>query len=152
MRACVRACVLAALAMYTSVSVVTAVSVSLLLLEAVLVSQSAPGGDVTCQAGTFFSGGPATVTCFFNTDVFQTKRDFIVHRYKPDQVGSEAGSSTPPTSFASVTTERERQRQRERQKLRQTDRQTDRDIENSNSKTLFYKDCILGSVKNLSNS
>ena len=32
------------------------------------------------------------------------------------------------------------------------DRQTDRDRENSNSKTLFYKDCVLGSVKNMSNN
>ena len=33
---------------------------------------------------------------------------------------------------------------------RQTDRQTDRQTENSNSKTLFYKDCSL--VKKLSNN
>ena len=37
---------------------------------------------------------------------------------------------------------------------RQTDRQTDREghRENSNSKTLFYKDCSLGSFKNLTTS
>ena len=32
------------------------------------------------------------------------------------------------------------------------DRQTDRQNSNSNSKTLFYKDCSLGSFKNLSNN
>ena len=52
--------------------------------------------------------------------------------------------------------ERERKKERERQIDRQTetDRQTDRqtETENSNSKTLFYKDCSLGSVKNLSNN
>ena len=41
-----------------------------------------------------------------------------------------------------------RRRQTDRQIVRQTDRQT----ENSNSKTLFYKDCSLGSVKKLSNN
>ena len=35
-----------------------------------------------------------------------------------------------------------RERERERERLR----------ENSNSKVLFYKDCSLGSVKNLSNN
>ena len=46
--------------------------------------------------------------------------------------------------------ETERQRDRDRDRQRQTDRQADRQTENSNSKTLFYKDCSLGSVKNLS--
>ena len=32
------------------------------------------------------------------------------------------------------------------------DRQTVRERERENSKTLFYKDCSLGSVKNLSNT
>ena len=44
--------------------------------------------------------------------------------------------------------ERERERERER------DRERERERENSisNSKTLFYKDCSLGSFKNLSNN
>ena len=60
--------------------------------------------------------------------------------------------------------ERERGREREREmrvyiyieretetdRQRQVGRQAGR--ENSNSKTLFYKDCSLGSVKNLSNN
>ena len=49
----------------------------------------------------------------------------------------------------------DRQRNRERETDRQTDRQTDtqrnrereRERESSNSKTLFYKECSLGSVK-----
>ena len=50
--------------------------------------------------------------------------------------------------------DRERDRQTDRDRDRQTNRQTDRqtDRENSNLKTLFYKDCSLGSVKDLSNS
>ena len=47
--------------------------------------------------------------------------------------------------------ERERERERERQRQRDRERQTDREL-NSNSKTLFYKDCSLGLVKYLSNS
>ena len=43
--------------------------------------------------------------------------------------------------------ERVRERDRERQRQRQTDRQTDRQTENANSKTLFYKECSLGSIK-----
>ena len=46
-----------------------------------------------------------------------------------------------------------RRGQREREmgeRERQTDRQTETQRENSNTKTLFYKDCSLGSVKNLS--
>ena len=35
---------------------------------------------------------------------------------------------------------------------KETDRQTDRQTENLNSKTLFYKDCSLASVKNLTTS
>ena len=42
-------------------------------------------------------------------------------------------------------TETDRQRQTERQRKRQTNRQ----LENSNSKTLFFKDCSLGLLKNL---
>ena len=43
---------------------------------------------------------------------------------------------------------------RDRQTDRQTDRQIDRDRdrENSNSKTLFYKDCSLGSVQKKTNN
>ena len=56
--------------------------------------------------------------------------------------------------------ETERERQRERDRERETDRQTeterdtqtDRQTDNANSKTLFYKDCSLGSVKNLSSN
>ena len=46
--------------------------------------------------------------------------------------------------------DRQRDRDRERQRERKRDRQTDRQTENS--KTLFYKDCGLGSMKNLSNN
>ena len=45
----------------------------------------------------------------------------------------------------------EREREADRQTDRQTDGQTDldrdRETENSNSKTLFHKDCNFGSVK-----
>ena len=41
--------------------------------------------------------------------------------------------------------ERERERERER-------RERERERERENSNTLFYKDCSLGSVKNLSNN
>ena len=42
--------------------------------------------------------------------------------------------------------QRERLRQRDRERLRQRDRERlrQRERENSNSKTLFYKDCSLG--------
>ena len=43
--------------------------------------------------------------------------------------------------------DRHRDTQADRQIDRQTDRQIDRQTENSNSKTLFYKDCNLGSIK-----
>ena len=43
-------------------------------------------------------------------------------------------------------------REREEMTERPTDRQTDRGRENSNSKTLFYKDCSSGSVKTLTTS
>ena len=43
--------------------------------------------------------------------------------------------------------QRQTQRYAGRQTDRQTDRQIDRQTENSNSKTLFYKDCNLGSIK-----
>ena len=42
------------------------------------------------------------------------------------------------------------ERESERERKTDRDRQADRQTENSNSKTLFYKDCSLGSVKNLS--
>ena len=49
--------------------------------------------------------------------------------------------------------DRERQRQTLRERHTHRDRHTDRvrerDRENSNSKTLFYKDCRLGTVENL---
>ena len=47
----------------------------------------------------------------------------------------------------------ERERKKDRQTDRQTETQTDRDrqTENWNSKTLFYKDCSLGSVKKTKN-
>ena len=50
--------------------------------------------------------------------------------------------------------ERERETDRHRQTDTQTDKQTDRQTarEKFNLKTLFYKDCSLGSVKNLSNN
>ena len=48
------------------------------------------------------------------------------------------------------TSERARERERERGgRERETDRQRQRENSNSNWKTLFYKDCSLGSVKNL---
>ena len=59
-----------------------------------------------------------------------------------------------PFSIANVY-KRERERDRDRDRDRQTDRQRERERnrererENSKSKTLFYKDCSLGSVKNL---
>ena len=39
-----------------------------------------------------------------------------------------------------------------RERERERERETERDRENSNSENLFYKDCSLGSVKNLSNN
>ena len=50
-----------------------------------------------------------------------------------------------------IQTDRQRHRQTEteRETDRQTDRVKDRDRQNSNSKTLFYKDCRLGTVENL---
>ena len=45
---------------------------------------------------------------------------------------------------------RARERQSERDRQTETDRQKHR--ENSNLKVLFYKDCSLGSVKNLTTS
>ena len=50
--------------------------------------------------------------------------------------------------------ERERERERTRDTETQSERETERQREssNSNSKILFYKDCSLGSVKNLSNN
>ena len=49
------------------------------------------------------------------------------------------------------TEDREKQRDRERQRQRDTERrretEAEREREDSNSKTLFYKDCRLGSVK-----
>ena len=54
-----------------------------------------------------------------------------------DVCGFLGGGSTSEEGY-NYTGERERERERER--------------ENSNLKTLFYKDCSLGSVKNLSNN
>ena len=65
------------------------------LKESTVTVQNVPDGGITCQAGTFTSGNPASVTCFFNTDVFQTKRDFIVQKYRLDHAGSDTGSTTP---------------------------------------------------------
>ena len=48
---------------------------------------------------------------------------------------------------------RERGREREGERERKGERGgRERESSNSNSKTLFYKDCSLGSVKNLTNS
>ena len=44
-----------------------------------------------------------------------------------------------------------RQTDRQTDRDRQTETETDRERERENSKTLFCKDCSLGSVKNLSN-
>ena len=77
-----------------------------------------------------------------------------------------ANTSRRETNWNLRERETDRQTDRDRQTLRQTETQTDRQIdrerhrqtdrdthtENSNSKTLFYKDCGLGSVKNLSNN
>ena len=51
-------------------------------------------------------------------------------------------------------TERDRQRQRQTDRQTETERQRNRETETekSNSRTLFYKDCSLGSVKNLTTS
>jgi len=50
--------------------------------------------------------------------------------------------------------ERDRERERERETETETERDRDRQRENSNanSKTLFYKNCSYGSVKNRSNN
>ena len=48
--------------------------------------------------------------------------------------------------------ERERERASECHKASETERESECERENLNSKTLFYKDCSLGSAKNLSNS
>ena len=48
--------------------------------------------------------------------------------------------------------EEEREGERERGRERQRERERERERWNSISKTLFYKDCSLGSVKNLSNN
>ena len=53
----------------------------------------------------------------------------------------EGGKQTDKKTDRQRETERETERNRERERLR----------ENSNSKTLFHKDCSLGLVKNLSN-
>ena len=52
------------------------------------------------------------------------------------------------------TEKRQGQRDRHTERQRHTRRARDaqRENSNSNSKTLFYKDCSLGSVKNLSNN
>ena len=47
---------------------------------------------------------------------------------------------------------RDRSRETRRETDRQTDRQRETETENSNWKTLFYKDCSLDSVKNLATS
>ena len=55
-------------------------------------------------------------------------------------------TDTPPQRSSLCKTEREREGGRERERGREGER------ENLNSKTLFYKDCSLGSVKNLCNN
>ena len=56
-----------------------------------------------------------------------------------------------PEADAKRRTDRLTHRQRDRETDNDRERQRDRDRENSNSKTSFYKDCSLGSVKNLFN-
>ena len=56
------------------------------------------------------------------------------------------------TATLNTSSKRERETETDRQtdRQRQADRQAGR--ENSNSKKLFYRDCSLGSVKNLTTS
>ena len=75
-------------------------------------------------------------------------------RDKGERLGKRAGG------MRERDTQREREGERERKKRDKIGREREREggkikggrRENSNSKTLFYKDCSLGSVKNLSNN
>ena len=53
------------------------------------------------------------------------------------------------TIYYTVKNGRERERERERDRERERERERERDS-NSRSNSLFYKDCTLGSDKNLS--
>ena len=64
--------------------------------------------------------------------------------------GRETHRETQRDKHRETNTETETQTNR--QTDRETDRQTDEENSNSNSKTLFYKDSSLGSVKNLTTS
>ena len=48
-------------------------------------------GAVSCQAGHFISQGPANVTCLFQTNIFQTKHNFVVEMYRSRSTLSVAG-------------------------------------------------------------
>ena len=64
----------------------------------------------------------------------------------------EAGTELPASKRDGWREEGLGERERDREREREREREKERERENSNSKTFFYKDCSLGSVKNLSNN
>ena len=108
----------------------------------------------------------SVVNCSFSSDAACTEKLYLLvretDRHRRTQTQTDRQTDRRIGEYISLklfyldrqtdrlTDRRDTGRQAGRQAGRQTD--TDRATENSNSKTLFYKDCSLGSVKNLTTS
>ena len=68
----------------------------------------------------------------------------------PDEIPVRCAAES--TAAGQPGKKRERERDRDRDRDRETERDRERQRQRENSKTLFYKECRLGSVKNLSNN